>query len=501
VYETSQITIENNIDSIEPIIAYLRVVATSLGLNEKERYRICYALEESLQNSILFGFEADDTESLHVSINRIASGIEVIIKDHGIPRDPFVQTPTSIEEIANELSFEEIALNNGDQISALSDFVIHKILDRYRYINLGKEGRAIEMVLYASTGRIVDDEQGKSTALSSHDTFSQIRFTQADDITGISRLFYKSYGYSYVYDAVYYPERLSKLIEKGALISGVALSQHEQVIGHIALMEPFSGAKITEWGMAVSDPLFRGQGIMSQLIEQTMHKAFASHYAGIFSHSVTNHAFTQKICTAYNFSDVALLVGYAGQEVSFKKIHQKLTQRESTIISFKSLKLPSEISLYLPPQHANMITKLYDGIGITLKTLKSDEKLTPHLKSELSDTIVSSVNIAEIVLNRVGNDILQELQNTTKRLCIAKIDIIYLFIDMQDSQTAILTELIEPHGYFFGGIFPHYHHEHTLVLQYVNNLCFNYEKIMSYSSLATELKKYIAMRDPNQIKE
>ncbi|MEA1918915.1 MAG: GNAT family N-acetyltransferase [Campylobacterota bacterium] len=496
MYQSSQITIQNDMEAIDPVIAYLRVVATLLQLNEKEQYRICYALEESLQNSILFGFEKDDVQSLHVSINRIASGIEVIINDDGIPRDPFIAAPKSIKEIADETSFEEIALSSGDQISALSDFVIHKLLDRYRYINLGKEGRSIEMVLYASKGRISEAHESREID-DNEDRFSQIRFASAEDSTGISRLFYKSYGYSYVNDAVYYPERLSTLIETGALISAVARSEKNSVIGHIALMQPYSDAKITEWGMAISDPLFRGQGIMSKLIETIMQRALDSEYVGIFSHSVTNHAFTQKICTAHNFSDVALLVGYAGKELSFKKIHQELTQRESTIISFKSLKLESELSLYLPPKHAKMISKLYKGIGTTLIAPPPMKKDTKAIKSELSDTIISAVNIAEIVLRRIGDNVIDQLERTTKRLCIAKIDIIYLFIDMSDQRSASLIEKVETLGYFFGGIFPHYHHEHTLVMQYVNNLSFDYEKIISYTPLATELKAYIAARDPN----
>ena len=75
MYETSKIVIQNNLDSIEPLIAYIQSVAKQLKLNEKERYRICYAIEESLQKSILFDFESESVEEIEIEVSRIASGL------------------------------------------------------------------------------------------------------------------------------------------------------------------------------------------------------------------------------------------------------------------------------------------------------------------------------------------------------------------------------------------------------------------------------------------
>jgi len=494
MYTTAKIVIENNLDSIEPLTAFIANVAEQLQLNEKESYRICYAVEESLQKSILFDFEEGERQEIEVIVSRIASGLKVSISDHGIPKNPFKKSIKSVEDIVEDISFESIAKNDSDELDAISDFVIHKLLDRYSYINRGKEGRSIEMLIFASNARIGEESQeNESTTITGE--FSLLRKALHSDMTGISRLFYKSYGYSYVNDVVYYPERLEKAIEKEQLISTVALSTDKRVIGHVALMQPYEDSKITEWGMAISDPLFRGKGIMSQLIEIVMSDADASKYKGIFAHSVTNHAFTQKICAAHNFSDVALLVGYAGSDLSFKNIHNTLAQRESTIISFKTLKPFANRDLFLPPKHAPMIQKLYKGIGVEVHQKAPSPEIQISPQTQLRDTIISSVNIAEIVLEKVGDDILELLKFTTKKICIAKVDVLYLFINLEDSLAVELVEEFTQIGYIFGGIFPYYHHEHTLVLQYFNNIKFDYKLIESLSPLAKELKEYVKSFD------
>lgn len=502
MYETSKVIIQNDIDSIEPIIEYVRSIGRQLKLNNKERYRICYALEESLQNSILFDFEPDDIEEVEIEINRIASGLKITISDQGIPKNPFAQTPQSLEDLVSDISFESIAQGDMDQMNVVSEFVIHKLLDRYTSINKGKDGRSVEMVIYASQSRIKEETViAEHQALASKENFSSIRQSLSADITGISRLFYKSYGYTYSKDVVYYPERLAKSIETEELISMVAISDSEKVIGHIALIEPYEGANITEWGMAISDPLFRGQGIMTQLIEIIMNRAVSTSYKGIFAHSVTNHEFTQKICKAHDFSDVALLVGYSSADTSFRKIHTELQQRGSTVINFKALDSSAKASLFVPQHHQEMIKKLYAGIGV--QVIQKSQSPTHHQRSmtQLTDTIIPAKNIAEIVLKHIGSDALEMLKSVTKKICIAKIDVLYLLIDLEDFEAVQLVEKFEEMGYIFSGIFPHYHHKHTLVLQYFNNITFNYKLIHSYTPLAIELKNYIQSFDTNQINE
>ena len=491
-YRTSRVIIQNTLDSVEPVILYLRGVAALLGLDDREIHRICYAVEETLENSILFDFEPDETEEIEIRISRVAAGLQVVISDHGIPRNPFAAPPRSLDEIAADISFDTIAESDGDRISALSSFVIHKLLDRYTQLNRGKEGRSVEMVIFGAKGRISEETARHDTdhPADGKKKFSLIRSATDSDIIGISRLFYKSYGYSYVNDIVYYPERLTQAVASGMLRSSVAVSATGEIIGHLALMEPCEGARITEWGMAICDPACRGQGIMTALVEKIMRDPCLSRYRGMFSHSVTNHAFTQKICAAHGFSDVALLVGYAGADLSFRKIHRRLRQRESTIISYKPLTTLKTPRLFLPARHREIITRLYRGIGIEIEETRDAPADEPPV-TRLRDTIVSSINIGEIVLEQAGEDAGKIIAEATRKNCLARVDVIYLILDLEDPRAPATVAACEEKGYIFAGIFPGYHHDQALVMQYFNNLCFDYSLIITCSPLAGELKRYI----------
>lgn len=499
MYKTSKVIIKNDFDSIEPLVGYLNSIGSLVGLSKKEIQRLSYALEESLQNSISFDFEDGSDEDIEVEIEHIASGLKVTISDNGIPKNPFKKVDQTLDDMVKDVSFDSVAKSDGDEISALSDFVIHKLLDKYSNVNKGKNGRSIEMTIYASNRRI--QEEIEPQIITEQDKFDAIRVPTSGDITGISRLFYKTYGYSYPNDMVYYPDRLIHKIEDNSLIPMVAISEQERVIGYIALMQPYEGAKISEWGMAISDPIFRGQGIMSQLISKIMQKADDSSYHGIFSHSVTNHEFTQKICAKYGFSDVALLAGFIVSNVSFKNITKELPQRESTIISYNALIKDKTIELFMPKKHEEMIKKLYKGIGTRAIQKDPSKVANMALKTELRDTIVSILNIAEIVIKSIASDALDLVKYLTKKFSIAKIDIIYIYLDLEDENLPDLVEKLEEMGYIFAGIFPHYHHDNALVFQFINNLRFDYSLIQSHTPLAKELRDYIKAQDPNQIDE
>jgi len=201
------------------------------------------------------------------------------------------------------------------------------------------------------------------------------------------------------------------------------------------------------------------------------------------------------------FADTALLVGYAGSELSFRRIHDTLSQRESTVISYKVLRPFESPVLYLPPRHRELITDLYAGIGVTLQDIPPSPKSERPVHSQLQESVVTALNIAEIVLECAGSDLPDQLGQLTRRLCIAKLDLLYLFIDLEAPEAPEAVAEAEALGYFFPGIFPRYHHRHSIVLQYLNNIAFDYEAIVTLSPISERLKAYLHDHDPNQIEE
>ena len=52
----------------------------------------------------------------------------------------------------------------------------------------------------------------------------------------LSRLFYLVYGYDYINEFVYYPEKIKAMIEAGDLLSIVAARPNGRLVGHVGLV-------------------------------------------------------------------------------------------------------------------------------------------------------------------------------------------------------------------------------------------------------------------------
>jgi len=125
-----------------------------------------------------------------------------------------------------------------------------------------------------------------------------------------------------------------------------------------------------------------------------------------------------------------------------------------------------------------------------------NQTLPENLSSIKVHTGKSYQQNASIEIISYGSDIIVQINKTVKRLCLDKFEVIYLYINLGDPFSAILTKEFEAIGFFFAGIIPGGENGDKLELQYLNNVLIDYEKIELYSAFAKELLAYIKDRDP-----
>jgi hypothetical protein len=70
---------------------------------------------------------------------------------------------------------------------------------------------------------------------------------------------------------------------------------------------------------------------------------------------------------------------------------------------------------------------------------------------------------------------------------------------LADPLTWHLTGEFEKMGFFFAGVLPQSQVGDALVLQYLNNVAFDYNKLVLYSDFTKEIMEYIRRNDPNEI--
>ena len=108
------------------------------------------------------------------------------------------------------------------------------------------------------------------------------------------------------------------------------------------------------------------------------------------------------------------------------------------------------------------------------------------------------MNFARMMISRCGQNILEELKIKVKELCLKKIEILNLYLNLSDPLTCLYATQIEKLGFFFAGILPSgFADGDALILQYLNNVPIDYNAIRVESAIAAKLVAYNKERDPN----
>ena len=108
------------------------------------------------------------------------------------------------------------------------------------------------------------------------------------------------------------------------------------------------------------------------------------------------------------------------------------------------------------------------------------------------------MNYARMIIERYGRNVVGELKNKVKEICLQKTDIVNLFLNLSDPLTGTIAAQFENLGFFFGGLLPGgFSNGDALILQYLNNVTVDYNAIQLESAIAKKLLAYVRKHDPN----
>jgi len=243
---------------------------------------------------------------------------------------------------------------------------------------------------------------------------------------------------------------------------------------------------------------YRGQGAFNRLNEFLMKTPKRREFAGMYAYAVANHVFAQKTMARYGMNDCGLLLATSPMSWKFKGIPRDSSQRISVILSFRYMDEPRRLTLYPPSHHRAMIEKLYLNLGAQHDFAAAPRQLElPDRPSDLFFGTNLSEGCAEIFVKSYGRNVVPEVRKLLRSFCLQQLAAVNLFLNLQDPATAVLTEELENLGFFFSGILPCARAGETLILQYLNNIDLDYDKVTACSNVAKEMLGYIRQHDPN----
>jgi anti-sigma regulatory factor (Ser/Thr protein kinase)/RimJ/RimL family protein N-acetyltransferase len=505
--DTSVLTVPNDTFYLPIVGAYVTTEATQLGFQKVDIGDIRLAVDEACTHIIETAFEPGEEQMFTISCQRYPSGLRITIADQGLPFDSH--------------AIPDYDAHGGldRELSGLPFYLIQQAMDKVRFVNKGRHGKELRLTKYLQVPSI--EAYFPPEELRPYDTAVEpapsakytYRLMEPADAIHIARCVYKTYGYTYPGEQVYYPERVVSMNQSGEMISAVAVIETGEVIGHCALLgQP--GERMMEVGQAVVDPAHRRRGVMKGLMDLLMEHAYQQELTGLFIVAVTVHPFSQRAALRYGFRESGLLLAYGPRAVHFKKIaDQQLPQRETVVYGYQPLHQEPRSCVYSPPQHRSIIARIYSNLGLEQEFASpepprhADSSPSAHEVSpfSLSTEVRSALGIAVIEITDCGPGVEGEVKRKLRDLCYEGIDVVYLHLPLGDWHTPLICSSFEELGFFFAGVQPRpsepagpegISNRDLLCLQYLNGPRIDYDLLQTYSDFGRDLVQYIREQDP-----
>ena len=481
--------------------SYVCEIARMIGMQRQDLESFEKGIIEAVKALIGYSFEAGEKGILEVICERIPEGFKVSLQDKGLP----------FGTIGAELSVSD---SQVDDIPGMAEPISHlkEYLDEIRLHNLGPEGKELILIKHLKNKDITDyyaacdlepyEPSAAPIALSADQSRCRVRRMKPGDAAEVSKTIYKTYGYTYPHDYIYYPEKIIALNESGRLFSAVAVAVDNEIAGYGVFKSWQENPKIVEMAQGVVKPEFRSLGCFRNITQYLLDQAKSRGIEGAFGEAVTNHTISQHTVHGFGFKDCGLRLGLIPSGPLFKGMTGKIPHKVSMLVQFLYLQVPPAhvLKIYAPHHHKDIIAALYKELGVhpEIKNALPVKMQQAAATSIVKIKQVASMNYARMIIERYGRNIVSEIKNRVKEICLQKTDILNLFLNMSDPLTGTYASQFENLGFFFSGILPGgFKNGDALILQYLNSVLIDYDTIQVESAIAKKLLAYVREQDPN----
>ncbi len=470
------LSLPNDISIIEPAVDFVYKYSVNAGLDEKKAKELSLAVDEVLTDVVLFAFEPEEKANFEMTINTTLNEIEVIIHELGEPFDPEKHT-YSAEKAKKELDFDGAGFR-----------ITKHMADEFLYLfkgRAGKEFRIIKKITHPHITEILKEE------ILQKEPEKAVEYTIApvteDDAEDIARLIYRSYGYTYPKEEMYYPQKIKQALKEGKKFGVIVRTEKGEAVGYFAVLLS-TDSNIGEVGEVVVSPKHRGKGLMKMMMKALIDMAKAKGLFGLFGEAVTVHTISQKVNAKYGFKSTALVLGFF-PPAKYKGFQHK-EQRVSVIIDFLPLTERKEVKVYLPKEYSKILRKIYQNLGINVINPQRKKQQLPE-KSILSLWINYNFGSAVIIVRKFGKDFIDRIKKKVEILNKKGIKGVYIDLPLENPAIKEFVPALKKEGFIFSGLMPLFHKEKDYLRMQKVFEKFDFKQIHVFSQMAKTIKKRV----------
>ena len=426
--EVADLRIQADTALIPNILDFVCELASDYNLSSDDSPRLRLALEEILASVFSYGYNNDRIHTVDVVVSAGGGTLRVSVMDKGLPYDYKTLLETRSADSANILTH----MRNGPMM---------------RY--LGKKGRE-QIVSFPIPPRILGSTESQGVSEPVDFSAIVIHPMRPEEGIQVAQCLYDEFGYTYVNDIVYFPERFNKAVSSGTMMSYTAVAPSGEVAGHLTLIKTPQLPGTAELAMGVVRKRYRKGSVMSRLTEAVMAAAMDDSLMSIYAQPVGFHPYTQKTCIASGMFPCSVNFNYTGADLAMSYFSERRRQHV-----FMAVRMLADVrrTVYCPSDARDVADFVIGGCGLD-RVYGDPGEPANGSRTILEKDVHGDSASASVFVRSVGEDVAAAIRRANKSVRDSRCEVAFIFINLQDPCAASAYDAAADLGYFPVGMFP-----------------------------------------------
>ena len=426
--EVADLRIQADTALIPNILDFVCELASDYNLSSDDSPRLRLALEEILASVFSYGYNNDRIHTVDVVVSAGGGTLRVSVMDKGLPYDYKTLLETRSADSANILTH----MRNGPMM---------------RY--LGKKGRE-QIVSFPIPPRILGSTESQGVSEPVDFSAIVIHPMRPEEGIQVAQCLYDEFGYTYVNDIVYFPERFNEAVASGSMMSYTAVAPSGEVAGHLTLIKTPLLPGTAELAMGVVRKRYRKGSVMSRLTEAVMAAASDDSLTSIYAQPVGFHPYTQKTCIASGMFPCSVNFNYTGADLAMSYFSERRRQHV-----FMAVRMLADVrrTVYCPSDARDVADFVIGGCGLD-RVYGDPGEPANGSRTILEKDVHGDSASASVFVRSVGEDVAAAIRRANKSVRDSRCEVAFIFINLQDPCAASAYDAAADLGYFPVGMFP-----------------------------------------------
>ncbi|EHJ47562.1 hypothetical protein DFW101_1554 [Solidesulfovibrio carbinoliphilus subsp. oakridgensis] len=285
------------------------------------------------------------------------------------------------------------------------------------------------------------------------------------DAPGVSRLFHDIYGDKYPVVDYFVPEQLVALNRRDAVLTLVARLASGEIAGTGAFYRSSPpNPAVYEQGQLLVAPEYRQSSIAFRILKELDEVSRSMSFAeAFFGEAVCSHLVTQKTAVRQNYAVCGLELSLMPTGAYEK---EGASGRMSCLLHFRVDRDRAQ-PLFLPESYRPVLEHILSGLGLDrdIRYAAHDQPAAPH--TELASRVFDFAQVERVQVPAIGQDFAQQVEALAERGRRRGLAVIQAYLGAGEPGVAFAAEILNRHGFIFGGLAPLWFGHDALLFQWL----------------------------------